>query len=236
MMPVNQINFHELTVVLDGVLEYTVNGTNYPVEKGDIIYIKKGDIRQRKPIKNADYISLNFYAEESFEFPVVFKAGTSDILRFLLRAMDGVYQYTANLKDERFAYLLHCIVSQLKAQLKAEKEHPLVFKIKSYIKNNLSEKLSLELIAEKVFFSPIYCEKVFKKETGNSITDYILNERIAMAKTLLREGSLPLVKVAQYVGFLDYNYFSRTFKKRTGYTPMQYKKSISETNLFHRHL
>lgn len=228
-IPLQTINFHEITVVLDGVLEYTVNGVDCPVKKGDIIYLKKGSERQRKAIENADYISLNFYAEESFDFPILFEKGASDILRSLLRAMDGIYQYTADLKDERFSYLLHCIVGQLKAQLKAEKEHPLVFKIKNYVKNNLPEKLSLQIIAEKVFFSPVYCEKVFTKETGQSIVDYILNERISMAKTLLREGSLPLVKIAEYVGFPDYNYFSRTFKKRTGYTPLQYKKSISES-------
>jgi AraC-like DNA-binding protein len=227
-MPLNQISFHEITIVLDGKLEYTVDDTPYSVEKGDIIYLKKGSIRRRKPIENSNYVSLNFYSDEVFDFPVLFKDGASDILRSLLRALDGIYQYTANLKDERFPILLQSVVLQLKAQLKAEREHPLVSQIKRFVKNNLDKKLNLETIGGSTFFSPIYCEKVFKKETGKSIIDYILDERIAMSKTLLREGSFPLAKIAEIVGFSDYNYFSRTFKKRTGYTPTQYKKSISE--------
>ena len=61
-----------------------------------------------------------------------------------------------------------------------------------------------------------------------SIIEYVLKERIAMAKSLLMEGSLPLTKISEMVGFSDYNYFSRTFKKQTGYTPLAYKKNASK--------
>ena len=60
-----------------------------------------------------------------------------------------------------------------------------------------------------------------------SITDYILEQRIAEAKRLLWRNQYPLKQIAEMVGFNDYNYFARTFKKRTGYTPTEFiKKSV----------
>ena len=69
---------------------------------------------------------------------------------------------------------------------------------------------------------------IFKQKTGLSIIEYVLKERITLAKSLLMEGSFPLTKIAEQVGFFDYNYFSRTFKKLTGYTPLAYKKNASK--------
>ena len=64
---------------------------------------------------------------------------------------------------------------------------------------------------------------MFKKEVGRSIVDYALDRRIDEAKRLLLEGTMPLQQIAEYVGFTDYNYFSRVFKKRSGYSPTDYR-------------
>lgn len=221
------MNYHEITAVFDGSLEYTVGGVTYPLERGDVIFVRRGASRERRPIENADYVSLNFFSDERYDFPVVFKNGLSEIIRPILRTMDAIHEYTAGVDDERFYLLLRCIIKQLETQLRVEREHPLVFQIKSYIKKNLSEKITLAKISESTFFSPIHCENVFKRETGQSIIDYVLNERIRMAKVLLTEGSLSLTKISQTVGFSDYNYFSRVFKQRTGVSPKAYSARVS---------
>ena len=69
-------------------------------------------------------------------------------------------------------------------------------------------------------------KKLFKKETGKSIINYLLDERLESAKMLIREGSLSLSDIAVETGFSDYNYFSRIFKKRVGVSPISYKKNI----------
>ena len=227
-IPLQLINFRELTIVLDGQVEYTIDGNSYCLTSGDIIYLKNGTQRRRKEITGTDYISLNFISDEIFDFPILLKNGLSEIVRPILQAIDNIYQYTNNLEDERFSLLLTCLIKQLETQLKVEKEHPLVLKIKNYIKNNISEKITLASISEYTFFSAVHCETVFKQKTGVSIIEYVLKERIALAKTLLMEGSFPLTKISELVGFFDYNYFSRVFKKKTGYTPLAYKKSASK--------
>lgn len=60
---------------------------------------------------------------------------------------------------------------------------------------------------------------------GKSIIDYVIDEKMKEAKKLIIEG-MNFTKIAETLGFDDYNYFSRTFKRRVSYTPSQYKKSI----------
>lgn len=60
-----------------------------------------------------------------------------------------------------------------------------------------------------------------------SIIRYVIQRRVEEAQKLLLEGTLSLKKIAETVGFEDYNYFARTFKKATGRTPREYKNSFA---------
>ena len=93
-----------------------------------------------------------------------------------------------------------------------------------YIHSDIGRKITLADIGNLTFFSPIYCDTVFKKEVGRSIVDYALDRRIEEARRLLLEGTMPLAEIAEAVGFDDYNYFSRVFKKRCGYSPTAYRR------------
>ena len=99
-----------------------------------------------------------------------------------------------------------------------------MLKIKKYIRANLNKKISLTDISEYTFFSPVHCEKLFRKETNTSIIDYVINQKINEAQYLLITEPTDIRKIAEKIGFDNYNYFSRLFKKRTGFTPSQYKK------------
>ena len=65
-----------------------------------------------------------------------------------------------------------------------------------------------------------------EKHTGKSLTNYILNQKISEAKRLMWEGSLKIKDIASAVGYEDNNYFSRIFREKTGYSPLEYKKYI----------
>lgn len=67
---------------------------------------------------------------------------------------------------------------------------------------------------------------LFKKETGSTIIDYLIDISINRAKELILDGKLSLNEIYEEVGFTSYNYFSRIFKKRTGYSPPQYSGLI----------
>ncbi|BCS81899.1 response regulator transcription factor [Anaerocellum diazotrophicum] len=103
----------------------------------------------------------------------------------------------------------------------------LIKKVIDYIKDNYnSGEISLSDISEKFFVSPSYLSRLFKKETGKNLSDFINEYRIEKAKHLLLTTDLKTYEVADRVGIPDPHYFSRLFKRYTGYSPSEYKEGI----------
>lgn len=100
---------------------------------------------------------------------------------------------------------------------------PLVKKALGYIRNNYKENLSLEVIADVIPTNSSYLSRIFKKETGESITEYINRMRIEKAKELLTYTDMLAYQVAESVGFKDPTYFSLVFKKVVGRSPKDFK-------------
>ena len=94
-----------------------------------------------------------------------------------------------------------------------------------YIRKNYSGKLSLNDIADSVFFSVSYISRIFKSETGENVSSYINKVRIEHAKAVLMGDSIPLVEVAMKCGFDDQSYFNKVFKKLCGCTPTAFRQN-----------
>lgn len=84
--------------------------------------------------------------------------------------------------------------------------------------------IGLSVIAATLMISPSYLSRNFKKHHGVTITQYITNCRIEHAKTLLLKSGLSVSHIAHNVGFQDFFYFSKLFKKNTGMSPSQFRK------------
>lgn len=97
-----------------------------------------------------------------------------------------------------------------------------------YIRDHLSEDLSLNRLAEMSHLDPTYFHKLYTSAYGATPAQRILAFRIAEAKTALMEDSLTLNEIAVRCGFSSHSYFSCKFKQVTGYTPSQYRKYILE--------
>ncbi len=221
------ISFDELTIVLKGSLEYSVNGERILLQSGDMIYIPKDSLRARKEGSEVgDYISFNFQSDTPWDLPRQIQGSVTNEIRLQIAVCDELIQKYYPDHEDKITPLLLCILLTLQSHLKTQSLHPLVSKIVRYLHENMSQKITLADIGQHTFFSPVYCDTVFKQEMGRSIIDYLLEKRIDEAKKLLIEGTVPLRQIAEAVGFPDYNYFARTFKKRTGYTPIQYRSMI----------
>lgn len=94
-----------------------------------------------------------------------------------------------------------------------------------YIHNNYNQKLSCQKLANKFNLSKYHLGHLFKKATGFSIYDYIINLRIMKSKELLRHDN-SVSEVCDKVGFGSYSHFIRTFKNRVGIPPGQYSIKV----------
>lgn len=95
-----------------------------------------------------------------------------------------------------------------------------------YIKSNLRENLSIDMLAEKACMSKPHFFRCFKEELGLSPAEFILQERLKLAKSHLKNSSLQISEVCYMAGFNNPNYFIRAFKAETGLTPKVFQKQF----------
>ena len=100
----------------------------------------------------------------------------------------------------------------------------MVMAIKEAIKQDLASDITVASLAERFAYHPNYLSQTFRHETGMSLQDYIISERMSAAKRLLTQG-LSVGEVGASVGYANITHFSRIFKKLVGVSPKQYQKS-----------
>ena len=101
----------------------------------------------------------------------------------------------------------------------------LLMQVTNYVQHNLSKPVNVEDLAKTLFISRTHLASKFKQETGMTLTDFILGEKIEEAKRLLRYSDKSLPLIADYLGFSSQSHFTRIFKKYSGKTPTEYRKN-----------
>lgn len=96
----------------------------------------------------------------------------------------------------------------------------------SFINNNISEKLTLNSLAKKTFYSPTYFSRIFKQCYGISLIDYINEKRLEKAVDLLCKSNTNIQEIGNASGFYDNKYFYKLFKKKYGVTPKEMRNNI----------
>ncbi|MBE5739535.1 MAG: helix-turn-helix domain-containing protein [Clostridiales bacterium] len=92
------------------------------------------------------------------------------------------------------------------------------------LKENVYSSLSIDDICSKTNYSKAYLFRIFKAKTGKTIMTYFIELKINQAKQLLRENELSVREISENLAFNTPDYFTKTFKRITGLTPLAYKK------------
>lgn len=95
-----------------------------------------------------------------------------------------------------------------------------------YILSNLSLDLTVKDVAEHVSFSPEYFSKLFKKETGENVKNYILRVKVDAAKDMLKTPNIPISIIASELGYSNFSHFTQMFRKHESITPSEYRKQF----------
>lgn len=103
----------------------------------------------------------------------------------------------------------------------------LVTDIGNYVQHHLSEPVNIEALAKAMYLSRTRLAVKFKEETGMTLTDFVLKEKIEESKRLLRYTDKSIPAISVYLGFSSQSHFSRTFKKYANYSPNEYRKKYN---------
>lgn len=222
-----RIPYTDLTLVMDGELCYRIDGKDVTVRSGDAILLPQGAVRERLPSDStATYASFNVELPEGTSLPVCGRikgALFSDTVLLLEKVEQDLRRVSPHSTGKSVALFTYVLMSVLEKAGNEENVH--IEKIKQYVHDNISEPLSLSIISESIHLVPRYVCTLFKREVGITLTEYILRQRISLAKKLIVTSQLALSEICGQCGFTDYNYFSRSFKRITGMTAAFYKKS-----------
>jgi YesN/AraC family two-component response regulator len=147
-----------------------------------------------------------------------------NLAELLLAAIEGfdieeIRSILEQMIDEAFG------ASPPKKQYKGTRQ--IIISVKEFIDKNYSEDLWLMGLSRKFNIESSYLSKTFKNIIGENMMLYISKTKIEKAKMLLYKKELKITDIASLVGYDDYSYFSRVFKKITGLSPREYREKLN---------
>ena len=92
-----------------------------------------------------------------------------------------------------------------------------------YIDQHLNEKISLEQLADYTELNPSYLSALFKKETGQSVSYYILKRRLEVAENMLKNTDYSCSEISSFLAFNSQSHFTEAFRRKNGITPKQFR-------------
>lgn len=226
------IPYYDFSFILDGSMVYYADGIKIPLEQNDAIFLPPGTIRTREPVQDTvHFVSFNFTAMEDavFSFPLYMPNCIKANIRKLVSLYPPSHLSNFYYSKEKCINMLNYILLELAeaSELTSGNEH--VVRILHYIEEHLTEPLTLQTISAKMHLSREYTSYIFKKEMGKTLTAYVNERKLLLAKELIIDGAMNLTDIASYLGYENYNYFSRIFKNNLGITPIALKQKMHLT-------
>lgn len=244
----------EICYIKNGSGKYLINGTVYPFSKGDIFMISNNDIHlcydESDLIMQVVMFSQDIIHKDSafvldFEKSSILLSRSRKIdaqncynskLSFLLSQMEEEY-YSDQTGAELMitSLLVQFIVLSVRAlsdELDTISSFPVSSEIVSLIRsiiddidNNFSERTELAFLAEKYSISVPYLCSCFKKLTGNSLINFLIQRRLNEAKRLLISTDKSIIDISNECGFQSLSNFNHLFKNSVGCPPSVYRKN-----------
>ncbi|MGM9937472.1 MAG: helix-turn-helix domain-containing protein [Candidatus Ornithomonoglobus sp.] len=238
---------YEFILVFHGNLLYNVEGNDYMLSDGDFVMTTPSELHSFSFPGNCTYdrAFLHIYPGMLDKFPELadslnlrkpgfFNRIPSELVK--KHGIDVIFssieKYCADPVPETdfmvFTYMLQLItvIGRILREENPPEQTIIANKkagsILSYIDRHYTESITLEDISGAVYMSPSYTSRMFKKETGMTIKEYINMRRVTKAKNLLME-SRKASSIFTYCGFSDYSTFYRAFTKYIGMTPDELK-------------
>ncbi len=224
------IDFHDLTFVMGGKGEYTIDGVPYQVSEGDLLYIPPGFWREAKtdendPMRLYAFNMLLFTADfkpAKLPLPLQCRIGHDAKLEHLLLRIKQIYALREATCQMQAAALFMEMISHLlilTGLIQGSGSDPRVQKAAAFVTENISRHISAAEIGAAVGLHPGYLNKLTMKHTGKTVSRFITSIRVNMAEDAIAFEGITVSEAAEHFGFSDIYHFSKVFKKYKGYPP-----------------
>ncbi|MBQ1231292.1 MAG: helix-turn-helix transcriptional regulator, partial [Clostridia bacterium] len=180
-------------------------------------FLKEGT----KPIERVTFEDAPYF--ENYCFFENFQGLQTELLR-----LEKEFSRRLPLYKQQTSYILSMVLTAIarKCETRYSKEDKFnIERIIKYIHENLQNEIDNRAIGKTFHFHPNYISAEFKRYTGQTLHQYVLNARILKATALMESGCDVASDIAKKCGFSDANYFSRYFKKIMGVSPSAYIRS-----------
>lgn len=141
---------------------------------------------------------------------------------------DAAYNYEAMMNSyayvERMRALLKFMCNYLAScdRNLTVKSH--VESVEEYIRQNIQKNITRKELADAVYLNPEYLSRLFKKEKGCTISEYMTREKMFLARSLLETTNFSVSMIASKVGYSNFSHFAQCFKKEFGISPSEIRK------------
>ncbi len=157
-----------------------------------------------------DFMRMLFHAAE----------GEEDRIYAMFESPEALELYRSGMKSiDQMKALLHHVAVCYRASDDAADQSDVVETIKRYISDHLESDLRRDELAAQVHLNADYLTRIFKKETGVSLKEYVIQQKMQEARHLLRKTNLPVNIIAAQVGYCNFSHFSSTYRRVIGAAP-----------------
>lgn len=220
--------------------ENSVKHHSYSEEVLSYEYIKQGDVKAVEegmrifqsdtvghlsdhPVRNRQYL---FVAATTLATRYAIEGGMDYETAYI--ASDLFIQRADKAVDEEEVYSLHkemltYYVRQVAALQRQRVLSKPVIKCMDYIYYHLHEPLNGEILAEVIGLNRSYLSSLFHKETGTTVSDYIMSKKMEAVENMLKFSEYSLSEISEYLNFSSYSYLAKIFKESHGMTPKEYR-------------
>lgn len=167
--------------------------------------------------------------KEEMRTKVIFISGYADFTYAKQALRMGVSDYLLKpVEEEELREALEELIRQIDGEREMEKEDrsSMIRQIIQEIEENCCGNITLKALAEKYYISDSRLSVQLKEQLGMSFPNYLASVRIRKAREFMEDETLSLETIAKRVGFKDYFYFNKVFKKIEGVSPSKYRKGL----------
>lgn len=231
------VQFHsydEIIYYAEGSGEITIDGTAYAYNKGSVAFVPQGTPCHtiRHSPDETICISFNSYSDKKFLETGMYKA-TEEQKELIGRIFGESKMYMPSFSEALAHLLALLIISLSRNNVKSEDACFEIADSIQYIRDHIHEKISISSLAKKCNYSPSYYRTRFKKVTGISPSEFLINLRLEKAFILVSFTEKSMSEISTECGFYDESQFSRLFKKEYGISPKSYRIQHHKINPYH---